>query len=60
MVKKYKKPNLSTVENALYLNRSYTAPNGSTISETSAGFFMVVKDGVSKTYYRLVDAWRAI
>jgi len=60
MVKKYKKPNLSTVESALQLGMTYTAPNGVVVCETSAGFFRVVKDGVSKTYDRLVDAWRAI
>lgn len=60
MIKKIKKPNLSTIEDAVYRNGSYTHANGSVISETSAGFFRLVKDGVSRTYDRLSDAWRSL
>jgi hypothetical protein len=60
MVKKYKKPNLSKIEEELYLNKKYTCTNGSFICETSSGFYRVVRDGVSRTYDRLVDAWRSL
>jgi hypothetical protein len=60
MKKKYKKPNLGTVERALTLGMVYTAPNGDTIRETGTGYFMIVKDGISRTHDRLVDCWRSL
>lgn len=60
MKKKYKKPNLETVAKALNLGMVYTAPNGDTIRETGTGYFMIVKDGVSRTHDSLVNAWRSL
>lgn len=60
MVKKYKKPSMSKIEEELYLNKSYTCPNGSVICETASGFYRVVRDGVSRTYDRMSDAWRSL
>lgn len=60
MLKKMKKPNLSTVEKALSVGMTYTAPNGTTIREGKLGLFVVVKDGQTRLFDRLSDAWRAI
>lgn len=60
MVKKFKKPNLSTVEKALFVGMVYTSASGVTIRETNSGYFEVQKDGHTRLFDRLVDAWRAI
>lgn len=60
MRKKYKKPNLETVAKALNVGMTYTAPNGDTIRETAYGYFMVTKEGISRTHDRLADAWRSL
>lgn len=56
-----KKINLSTLKQHLSRTPIYTAPNGSVIKFINLmGYFTVTRDGISKHYWDLRDAWKAM
>lgn len=59
MIKRKKKPNLSTFMDILEKDGRYT--NGYTEAwMTSNGYFYVRKEGITKMFYTSSDAWRSI
>ena len=55
-----KKINLSTLEAILAKDGLYTSPGGASIRLGKNGYFILQKDGFTRFFESLRDAWRAI
>jgi len=56
-----KKPNLRTLEEALDRRGSWHDPvTGHVVRLTLSGFFSVTKEGTTRLYSTLRDAWKAL
>ena len=55
-----KKPNLSTIKEAMERRNVYVHPDGTSIKLALSGFYSVQKAGQSRIFSTLRDAWMAI
>lgn len=59
MVKKFSKPNLGTLESAIMLNGYWEGAHSRVEYKRSTGMYLVTKDGQTRLYSDLRDAWKA-